>query len=36
MNKHAQPDLSAAAIKGGVATDQRHDSAAKHVTGTAI
>lgn len=36
MNKHAQPDLTAAAIKGGVATDQRHDSAAKHVTGTAI
>jgi xanthine dehydrogenase large subunit len=36
MNKHAQPDLSAAAIKGGVATDQRHDSAAKHVTGTAV
>ncbi|WP_024588583.1 xanthine dehydrogenase molybdopterin binding subunit [Aliihoeflea sp. 2WW] len=36
MNKHAQPDLSAAAIKGGVATDQRHDSAAKHVSGTAV
>ncbi|MGQ2909657.1 MAG: xanthine dehydrogenase molybdopterin binding subunit [Aliihoeflea sp.] len=36
MNKHAQPDLTAAAIKGGVATDQRHDSAAKHVTGTAV
>ncbi len=36
MNKHAQPDLTAAAIKGGVATNQRHDSAAKHVTGTAV
>lgn len=36
MNKHAQPDLTAAAIKGGVATDQRHDSAAKHVTGSAV
>jgi xanthine dehydrogenase large subunit len=36
MNKHAQPDLTAAAIKGGVATDQRHDSATKHVTGTAV
>ncbi|MDF1601353.1 xanthine dehydrogenase molybdopterin binding subunit, partial [Mesorhizobium sp. YIM 152430] len=36
MNKHAQPDLTAAAIKGGVASDQRHDSAAKHVTGQAV
>lgn len=30
------PDLKAAAIKGGVATDQRHDSAHKHVSGTAV
>ena len=36
MNKHAQPDLQAAGIKGGVASDQRHDSAHKHVTGSAV
>ena len=36
MNKHAAPDLSAARISGGVATDQRHDSAHKHVTGSAV
>ncbi len=36
MNKHASPDIRAARIKGGVATDQRHDSAHKHVTGTAV
>jgi xanthine dehydrogenase large subunit len=36
MNKHAQPELKAARIIGGVATDQRHDSAHKHVTGTAV
>ncbi|MCV3238363.1 xanthine dehydrogenase molybdopterin binding subunit [Mesorhizobium sp. ZC-5] len=36
MNKHATPNLQAAKIKGGVATDQRHDSAHKHVTGEAM
>ena len=36
MNKHATTDLRAAKIKGGVATDQRHDSAHKHVTGEAM
>ncbi|TAN11565.1 MAG: xanthine dehydrogenase molybdopterin binding subunit [Rhizobiaceae bacterium] len=36
MNKHAQPELKAARIAGGVATAQRHDSAHKHVTGTAV
>jgi xanthine dehydrogenase large subunit len=36
MNHHAAPDLKAATISGGVATDQRHDSAHKHVTGEAI
>jgi len=35
MNKHA-PDLKAATITGGVHTDQRHDSAHKHVTGQAL
>ncbi len=35
MNKHA-PDLKAAAIAGGVHTDQRHDSAHKHVAGDAV
>jgi len=35
MNKHA-PSLKAAKITGGVATSQRHDSAHKHVAGTAI
>jgi xanthine dehydrogenase large subunit len=34
MNKHA-PDLKAVKIAGGVATDQRHDSAHKHVSGSA-
>ena len=36
MGKHEQPDLTAATIKGGVATQQRHDSAHKHVTGEAV
>ena len=36
MNKHATPNLKAEKIVGGVATDQRHDSAHKHVTGEAI
>ncbi len=36
MNKHATPDLKSARISGGVATDQRHDSAHKHVTGSAV
>ncbi|MFP1632045.1 xanthine dehydrogenase molybdopterin binding subunit [Zhengella sp. ZM62] len=36
MGKHEQPDRTAAAIKGGVATQQRHDSAHKHVTGEAV
>jgi xanthine dehydrogenase large subunit len=35
MNQHALPDIKASAIRGGVATDQRHDSAHKHVTGEA-
>ena len=35
MNKH-NPDLAAAKIVGGVATDQRHDSAHKHVAGEAL
>ncbi len=35
MNQH-KPNIRAEAIKGGVATDQRHDSAHKHVTGTAV
>ena len=35
MTKHA-PNLNARAIAGGVATDTRHDSAHKHVTGEAI
>ena len=29
-------NLKASTIAGGVATDQRHDSAHKHVTGTAV
>jgi xanthine dehydrogenase large subunit len=36
MNRHALPDLTAKAISGGVATDRRHDSAHKHVTGEAV
>jgi xanthine dehydrogenase large subunit len=36
MNKHASPDLKAARIAGAVHTDQRHDSAHKHVTGEAV
>ena len=36
MNKHAAPNLKAEKIVGGVATDQRHDSAHKHVSGTAV
>ncbi len=36
MNRHSAPDLSAATISGGVASNQRHDSAHKHVTGEAI
>ena len=35
MTKHA-PDLKAAQIVGAVGSDSRHDSAHKHVTGTAI
>lgn len=35
MNKHA-PKLEAEAIRGGVHTDVRHDSAHKHVTGEAV
>ena len=35
MTRHT-PDLKAAKIAGGVATDQRHDSAHKHVTGQAV
>jgi xanthine dehydrogenase large subunit len=35
MTAH-QPDLKAEKISGGVATDQRHDSAHKHVNGSAI
>ncbi|MBN9044498.1 MAG: xanthine dehydrogenase molybdopterin binding subunit [Rhizobiales bacterium] len=36
MNNHSVPLSRASRIKGGVATDQRHDSAHKHVTGTAV
>ncbi len=36
MNKHSAPISKAARISGGVATDQPHDSARKHVTGTAV
>lgn len=36
MNKHSVPDTKAAKIAGGVATDQRHDFAHKHVAGTAV
>ncbi|GAA5625577.1 putative xanthine dehydrogenase molybdenum-binding subunit XdhA [Brucella sp. NBRC 12953] len=36
MNKHPANAIKAARIKGGVATDQRHDSAHKHVTGEAV
>ena len=36
MNKHATPNPRAEKIAGGVATDQRHDSAHKHVDGTAV
>ena len=35
MTHHA-PNLKAEQISGGVATDRRHDSAHKHVTGTAV
>jgi len=35
MNKHTN-NLKAAKIAGGVHTDQRHDSAHKHVAGTAV
>ena len=35
MNRLA-PNLSATKISGGVATDQQHDSAHKHVTGEAV
>ncbi len=35
MTTHT-PNLKAAKIAGGVATSQRHDSAHKHVTGTAV
>lgn len=33
---HHRPNIRAEKIKGGVAVDQRHDSAHKHVTGTAV
>ena len=36
MNRHAAPNLKAEKIIGGVATDQRHDSAHKHVSGQAV
>ncbi|MDX8444534.1 xanthine dehydrogenase molybdopterin binding subunit [Mesorhizobium captivum] len=36
MNKHATPNLKAERIVGGVATEQRHDSAHKHVSGAAV
>lgn len=36
MNRHIAPDLTARKISGGVATNQRHDSAHKHVTGQAV
>ena len=36
MNKHATSNPGAEKIIGGVATDQRHDSAHKHVSGTAV
>ncbi len=36
MNRHSAPDLKAAKISGGVATQQRHDSAHKHVSGQAV
>ncbi|EKF18227.1 xanthine dehydrogenase molybdopterin binding subunit [Nitratireductor pacificus] len=36
MTKHEALDLAKAKIVGGVATDQKHDSAHKHVTGEAI
>ncbi|RUW68190.1 xanthine dehydrogenase molybdopterin binding subunit, partial [Mesorhizobium sp. M4B.F.Ca.ET.049.02.1.2] len=35
MTKHV-PNLKAQKIQGGVASDQRHDSAHKHVSGTAV
>ena len=36
MNKHHTPDLKAEKIDGGVHSSVRHDSAHKHVAGTAI
>ncbi|WP_157015677.1 xanthine dehydrogenase molybdopterin binding subunit [Mesorhizobium xinjiangense] len=36
MTKHEAIDLKAARIAGGVAANQRHDSAHKHVTGEAV
>lgn len=36
MDKNATVDLKPTKIRGGVATDQRHDSAHKHVTGEAV
>jgi xanthine dehydrogenase large subunit len=36
VNKHHAPNLKAARIAGAVHTDQRHDSAHKHVTGEAV
>jgi xanthine dehydrogenase large subunit len=36
MNKHAASNLKAEKIVGGVATDQSHDSAHKHVSGQAV
>ncbi len=36
MNRHVAPNTRAPTISGGVATDRRHDSAHKHVTGEAV
>ncbi|WP_265518620.1 xanthine dehydrogenase molybdopterin binding subunit [Nitratireductor luteus] len=36
MTRHEPLDLKKAEISGGVATDRRHDSAHKHVTGEAV
>ena len=36
MTKHETINLRAEKIAGGVATEQRHDSAHKHVTGQAV
>ena len=36
MGHHEKPDMTAASIKGAVASSQRHDSGHKHVTGAAV